>query len=118
MNGPLSEKARKFSVRIYRLAKYLESKKENVIAKQMLRSGTSIRANIAESEFSVSRADFVNKLQIARKEAKETQSWIELLFDVEIISKTEYGSLLFDLEELQKMLTKSVLTSKSNATAD
>lgn len=68
-------KAKKFGVRIIKLADFLDNLKHKVVANQILRSGTSIGANIAESEFAASNLDFINKLQIARKEANETKYW-------------------------------------------
>ena len=77
----LFTKAKAFALRIVRLYKYLRDRKESVIAKQMLRAGTSIGANIAESRYAQSKSDFAAKLQIALKEAAETQYWLELLRD-------------------------------------
>ena len=88
-----------------------EEKKEYVLSKQMLRSGTSIGANIAEAQYGSSRKDFLNKLYIALKECVETLYWLELLYSCDYISRTEYDSLHSDCEELRKLLssiTKSV----------
>ena len=81
----LFAKSKAFALRIVRLYQYLRERKESVIAKQMLRSGTSIGANIAESRYAQSKADFTSKLQIALKEAAETQYWLELLRDAELV---------------------------------
>ena len=80
MNNPVEEKSFHFAVRIIKLCKYLqENKKEYILSKQLLRSGTSIGANIMESQQAQSRADFISKLSIALKEAVETNYWLRLL---------------------------------------
>ena len=108
------KKAKAFALRIVRLYKYLRGRKESVIAKQMLRSGTSIGANIAESRYAQSKADFSAKLQIALKEAAETQYWLELLRDAELVkSDKAFTSLCDDCIELIKMLTSCVKTAKA-----
>ncbi len=106
-------KSKAFAIRIVRLYKYLRERKESVIAKQMLRSGTSIGANIAESRYAQSKSDFASKLQIALKEAAETQYWLELLRDAELVSDDNtFASLCDDCTELIKLLTSSVKTAK------
>ncbi len=106
-------KAKAFALRIVRLYKYLRERKESVIAKQMLRSGTSIGANIAESRYAQSKSDFASKLQIALKEAAETQYWLELLRDAELVANDNtFASLCDDCTELIKLLTASVKTAK------
>ena len=107
-------KSKAFALRIVRLYKYLRDRKESVIAKQMLRSGTAIGANIAESRYAQSRADFASKLQIALKEAAETEYWLELLKDSELVeSSPAFDSLCADCTELIKLLTASVNTAKN-----
>ena len=81
------KKSKAFALRIVRLYKYLCEHKESVIAKQMLRSGTAIGANIAESRYAQSKADFASKLQIALKEASETEYRLELLRDAELVNQ-------------------------------
>ena len=109
----LLNKSKAFALRIVRLYKYLRDRKESVIAKQMLRSGTSIGANIAESRYAQSKSDFAAKLQIALKEAAETQYWLELLRDAELVkSDKDFTSLCDDCIELIKLLTSSVKTAK------
>ena len=109
-------KAKAFALRIVRLYKYLRNRKESVIAKQLLRSGTSIGANIAESRYAQSKSDFASKLQIALKEAAETEYWLELLRDGELVDPTSaFDTLLADCTELIKLLTSSVKTAKENA---
>ena len=101
-----------FAKRIVFAYRYLsEEKKEYVLSKQILRSGTSIGANIAEAQYGSSRKDFLHKLYIALKECAETLYWLELLYSCDYISRTEYDSLHSDCEELRKLLssiTKSV----------
>ena len=107
-------KSKAFALRIVRLYKYLRDRKESVIAKQMLRSGTSIGANIAESRYAQSKSDFTAKLQIALKEAAETQYWLELLRDAELVkSDKAFTTLCDDCTELIKLLTASVKTAKA-----
>ena len=109
----LLTKSKTFALRIVRLYKYLRDRKESVIAKQMLRSGTSIGANIAESRYAQSKSDFVSRLQIALKEAAETEYWLELLRDAELVkSDKAFTSLCDDCTELIKLLTSSVKTAK------
>ena len=107
-------KSKAFALRIVRLYKYLRERKESVIAKQMLRSGTSIGANIAESHYAQSKSDFASKLQIALKEAAETEYWLELLRDGELVDPSSaFDTLLADCTELIKLLTSSVKTAKT-----
>ena len=110
----LYTKSKAFALRIVRLYKYLREHKESVIAKQVLRSGTSIGANIAESRYAQSKADFASKLQIALKEAAETEYWLELLRDAELVEPCPaFDSICEDCTELIKMLTASVKTAKA-----
>lgn len=104
-------KSRRFAVRIVRLYQYLcEKKKEYVLSNQLLRSGTSIGANIAESECSISKKEFLMKLYIAFKEANETLFWLDLLFETDYLTEQEYRSIRADCEELKKMLASSTKT--------
>ena len=106
-------KSKAFSLRIVRLYKYLRDRRESVISKQILRSGTSIGANVAESRYAHSMADFTSKLQIVLKEAAETQYWLELLRDAELVkSDKAFTSLCDDCTELIKLLTSRVKTAK------
>ena len=90
--------SKKFALRIFKLNNYLcEQKKEYVLSKQIYRSGTSIGANLAESIYAQSEADYVNKLKIALKEASETKYWIELLYEAELINQSEFDSLTNDI---------------------
>ena len=106
-------KSKAFAVRIIRFYQYLSTKKhEHILSKQILRSGTSIGANVRESYNAQSNADFINKLSIALKEANETLYWLELFLESEIINKDEYDSLFQDLNELISLLTSTIKTSK------
>ena len=110
----LLTKSKAFALRVVRLYKYLRDRKESVIAKQMLRSGTSIGANIAESRYAQSKSDFASKLQIALKEAAETEYWLEFLRDGELVDPSSaFDTLLADCTELIKLLTSSVKTAKT-----
>ena len=108
-----------FAKRIVRLYQYLcEEKREFVMSKQLLRSGTSIGANIAEAQYGSSRKDFCNKLYIALKECAETIYWLELLYSCDYLTEKEHSSLHRDCEELLKILTsitKSVKESDNNS---
>ena len=100
------EKSKKFAIRIINLAKYLnEEKKEFVLSKQIIRSGTSIGANIKESTYAQSKSDFHSKLKIALKEAAETEYWLELLNETDYIEQKQFDSMNSDCEEIIKLLT-------------
>lgn len=111
--GVLQIKSRAFAQRIIKMFKFLQSeKKELILSKQLLRSGTSIGANICESAFAQSPADFISKLHIALKEAAETKYWIDLLADGEYITYDAKKSMQTDCVELIRMLTASINTVK------
>lgn len=108
------EKSKVFSIRIIKLYKHLcESKSEYVLSKQLLRSGTSIGANIAEAECAFSKKDFLAKMYIAYKECSETKYWLELLYATEYLTQKEYDSILFDCTELMKLLTAITKTTRN-----
>ena len=110
----VKSKSKKFAVRIVRLYKYLcDEKKEYVLSKQLLRSGTSIGANIAESECAISEKDFLSKIYIALKESAETIYWLDLLFETDYLSEIEYKSMKDDCEELRKMMSSTTKTMNS-----
>ena len=112
--GAILTKSKDFAVRIIKLTRYLqEDKHEYVLSKQILRSGTSIGANARESNNAQSRADFLSKLSIALKEADETQYWLELLVESDIISQSQFESLNDNLTEIIAMLTASIKTTKN-----
>ncbi len=109
----ISEKSIKFAIRIIELYKYLSTeKKETVLSKQILRSGTSIGANVEESLGGTTRRDFVNKLSIAYKESRETKYWLTLLFKANYITEPMFDSMQKDCEELCKILSSIIITSK------
>ena len=104
-----------FALRVVKLYKHLVSeKKEYVLSKQVLRSGTSIGALIKESEHAQSKADFINKMSIALKEANETEYWLQLLKDSGYISEQSFNSIHNDSVELIKILVSIVKSSKTN----
>jgi four helix bundle protein len=111
----LKQKSLHFAQRIVRLYQYLISEqKETVMSKQILRSGTSIGANIAEAIYASSRRDFAAKLQIARKEAAETLYWLELLHSCNYLSDMQFDSLSEDCKELIAILTSTNKSLEDN----
>jgi four helix bundle protein len=113
--GILKEKSLKFAIRIVKLYQYLsDNKKEFVLSKQVLRSGTSVGAMIREAEHSESKADFIHKMAIAQKEINETLYWLELLHETDYLELVEYNSLNNDATELIKMITSTIKTTKKN----
>lgn len=110
----LSVQSMEFAVSIIRLVKELKSKRETVIANQIGRSGTSIGANIREAQYAHGRADFIAKMQIALKEANETDYWLELLYLSEYLSEEEYKRLNTACTSLRVMLIASVNTARAN----
>lgn len=114
-NNILYEKSFKFSVRIVNLYKYLkEDKKEYVISKQLLRSGTSIGANVKEGIVAQSKRDFLSKMYISLKEASETEYWLELLKETKYIDKRMFDSIILDCKEINKILCATVKTTKQS----
>ena len=114
-NNILLTKVDAYSNRIIRLYKYLKDvEKEFILSKQLLRSGTSIGANIAESHSAQSSADFIHKLEVALKEAKETHYWLEKLLVGEYINEVGYKSMSNDNVEIIKLLTSIIITKKRN----
>jgi four helix bundle protein len=106
-------KSKNFAIRIIRLYQYLLSeKKEYILSKQLLRSGTSIGANIKEAIQGQSKKDFTSKLQISLKEASETQYWIELLHETDYLDNNQFESMNADCIELIKLLTAIIKQSK------
>lgn len=109
----LETKSKAFALRIVRLYQYLRSKRESVLSKQILRSGTSIGANIAEGKYAQSKDDFINKNSVALKEAAETLYWLDLLIETKLLVGLEaMDSLKADCEELIRILTSSIKTAK------
>lgn len=105
------EKSKSFAIRIVRLYQYLSTeKKEFVLSKQLLRSGTSIGANLSEAIYGISEKDFVSKVYISLKECAETKYWLELLFKTDYLTESQYQSIDADCTELIKLLTSSAKT--------
>lgn len=112
-NGILLEKVLHFAARIVKLYQFLvKEKKETIISKQIIRSGTSIGANANEAVCGVSKADFIAKMQIALKETAETEYWLRLLMMTEYISTEQGESLVADCLEIKKLLTATLKTAK------
>ncbi len=108
------EKSKDFSVEIIKLCKRIrETEKEYVLTNQLLRSATSIGANIHESKYAQSTADFVSKMKIALKECFETEYWLELLNRSEYISNTDYKVLQNTCGTIRRMLISSINTTQS-----
>ncbi len=111
----LRTKCEDFALRIINCYKFLcQEKNEFVLSKQLLRSGTSIGANVTEGIYAQSRNDFISKLCISLKEAQETSYWLRLLFKSEYISKNEFSSIHNDNEEIIKLLTASIKSTKGS----
>lgn len=104
----------RFSLRIVRLSNHLESNRKYVLARQVLRSGTSIGANITEAQQAESKKDFTHKLGIANKEAFETEYWLKLLRDSDHITQAQAKSMIDDCNALQRMLVSAIKTLKKN----
>ena len=115
-DNTIADKSFEFAVRIVNLAKYLRiEEKEYVLSKQLLRSGTSIGANIREAKYAHSRPDFIAKLQIALKECYETEYWIEIAQKASIISDDVAKTVLHDCGSIRRILISSINTAKENA---
>jgi four helix bundle protein len=113
MEQTVEKKSFLFAVRIVKLSKHLNTaKKEFILSKQLLRAGTSVGANVAEAEQAQSKADFISKMNIALKEAAETDYWLRLLQASDYLSDAEFSSIHSDCTELEKMLTAIVKTAK------
>jgi four helix bundle protein len=109
----IKKKSFEFALRIVKLYKYLvEVKKEYVISKQLLRSGTAVGALVREAEHAESRADFIHKMSMALKESNESEYWLELLHKSDFIDQVEYDSLIIDSKEILKLLISIVKTTK------
>ena len=109
----VSEKSFAFAVRIVELCQHLQNvKHEYVLSKQLIRSGTSIGANISEAQQGQSRADFVSKMSIALKETAETKYWLRLLQATDFLTEKEYLSVNSDCVEIEKMLTSIIKSAK------
>lgn len=111
----IKDKSFAFAVRVIKLFQYLtETKKEYVLSKQLLRSGTAIGALVREAQNAESTKDFIHKLGIAQKESDETVYWLELLKETEYINDKEFESINNEANELLKMIRSAIITSKKN----
>jgi four helix bundle protein len=110
------EKSRKFAIRIYNLHKHLcEEKCEYVLAKQVLRSGTSIGANLSEAQYSVSKKEFLVKTTISLKECAETEYWLDLLKETNLLTSEEYTSIIKDCQDILHLLIATVKTIRKKS---
>ena len=108
-------KSFRFAVRVIRLNQWLtENKREYVLSKQLLRSGTSVGANVREALNAVSKPDFINKLGIAQKEADESMYWLELLIETDYLNQDQFDSIYSDAGELLKIIRSIIITTKGN----
>ena len=111
--GPLQRKSFNLAIRVVKIYRYLrETKKEYVLSKQLLRTGTNPGAMMREASNAESDKDFIHKLSIAQKETGETQYWLELLYATNFLKETEFLSVYKDTEEIMKMVRSSILTKK------
>ena len=108
------KKTEDFAIRAINLYKFLTEKHETVMSKQILRSGTSIGANIAESQNAESRSDFIHKLAIATKECNETRFWLKILWKTNYLNDDFYHSLMNDANEIYFILIRIINTSKGS----
>ncbi len=111
----LIDKSIDFAAKIIKLQNFLvKFKKESIISKQIVRSGTSIGANINEASYGQSKADFISKLHISLKETAETEYWLKLLLKSDLLSRAEYDNLIKDCIEIKRLLIASINTAKNN----
>lgn len=114
-DNPLIDLSKQFAVDIVNLCTEIkEHRKSNVLLNQLLRSGTSIGANIHEANYASSKADFINKFQIALKECYETDYWLGLFKDTNMITVSEYEKMYAQCSKIRKLLIASITTAKSN----
>ncbi|MCR5158812.1 MAG: four helix bundle protein [Prevotella sp.] len=114
-NNVLAEKTLNFAVRVVKCCHYLqEEKKDFVISNQLLRSGTSVGANVHEAVYAQSKADFISKLSIALKEASETSFWLVLLYRTDYLEEKVYVSLKSDIDEIIRITVSSIKTTRKN----
>ena len=113
-SNPLKDKSYTFAIQIVRLSQYLVSeRREYVLSKQLLRSGTAVGALIREGEFAASKADFVNKFTVSLKEANETEFWLMLLKDTDYLDDDQFNVLDSQCKELISTLVSLIKTTKS-----
>ena len=112
----LKDKSFAFALRCVNLYKYLsETKREFILSKQMLRSGTSVGANIREAQNAESTADYIHKFSISQKECDETIYWLELLYESKYLTLLEFTSINMEANELFKMIRSTILTLKQKS---
>lgn len=113
----VKDKSFEFAVRIVKAYKYLNKSEYSIdpLLKQLLKSGTSIGANVHEAQAAITKKDFINKLQIALKEANESEYWINLLFKTDVLNSEQFESLQKDCNELIKLLTSILKSLKSTS---
>ena len=116
MASPITDRTFDFAIRIVNLCKVMDEKPgvSRTLSRQLIRSGTSIGANVEESQSAQSTADFAHKLEIALKEARETRYWLRLLIAVELFSESRLSLLLNESEELIKILASIIVNTKRN----
>ncbi|MBR6392644.1 MAG: four helix bundle protein [Eubacterium sp.] len=108
------DKSYRFAIRIVKLSNYLDEKHAYAISTQIVKCGTSIGANIAESQQAQSRKDFISKLSISLKEVSETIYWLNLLKDTSYISEAQYDSMINDCDEIGRLLTAIIKSAKKD----
>ena len=114
MNDPLKELSYEFALRIVKLCRWLQNEhREFILSKQLMRSGTAIGALLHEAEYAQSKADFLNKLTVALKEANETSYWLKLLYDSDYLNDKMYASIEPEILSLIRMLVASTKTLKT-----
>ncbi|MDZ8183361.1 MAG: four helix bundle protein [Nostoc sp. ChiSLP02] len=114
-NSSITDRTKNFAVRIVKACCFLDEKPgvHRILSKQLLRSGTSIGANVRESQSAQSSKDFINKLEIALKEARETQYWLEILMESELVDRHKFQGLLQEANEIGKILVASTKRLKA-----
>lgn len=111
-NNIIRDKSRAFAIRIVRLYQYIvKTKREHILSKQLLKSGTSIGANVSEAICGISEKNFLSKMYIAYKECNETLYWLDLLHETGYLNDTEYDSILSDGKEIKKLLSSITKTT-------
>ena len=114
-DSPLIIKSKEFALQIIRVCNYVkQSKKESVLTNQLIRSGTSVGANIREAFYGHGTADFIAKLQIALKECSESEYWLDIFKETNIITKEKYESMFLQCSKIRKLLIASITTAKEN----
>jgi four helix bundle protein len=110
----IKEKSYQFAIEIVHLYKKMKKQNEFILSRQIVRSGTSIGANVEEALAAQSRKDFISKMSIASKEARETNYWLRLLRDTNVVEDLDLKQILKDSEAIVKIITSIVKTSKNN----